>query len=472
MLRRYTKRKAAVPKDGPLLDLTAPGVESLSETQRKALDAVASKQNVFITGRAGCGKSNVIRTLMKCMDAAGTVYAVAAPTGIAAEQVGGVTIHSLVGLNEELDMDVCIQRAKRFKKRDLAPLQVLVVDEVSMLSEETFGKVLRILSAFHPERLPVLVLVGDFLQLPPVQGTLLLNTPTWESLKLVTVLLTDCFRQDSSEFLKVLDEARVGCLSDESVELLRSRVDVVTDASDIEPTILLSRRAGVDELNQKRLLELSDPPREFKAKVYDGTRVDVTWTYESGLSKDLPDDLPFVPKALIGLDVSLPREKDRWMEAATFVSSSTMVPILNLAIGAQVVFVANVSPPMIVNGTRGVVTSFTADGNPVVRLVNKSEVVVTPWRRSRRLDKNRPMPCLVYEQLPLQLAWALTIHKSQGMSLDLAKLDLGRNVFSDGQAYVALSRLRDISGMVLLSFEPKSVTANATVVEWYQTQTK
>lgn len=397
------------------------------------------------------------------------MYAVCAPTGIAAEQVGGVTIHSLVGLNEELDLKVCIQRAKRFKKHDLAPLQVLVIDEVSMLSEETFAKVLQILGAFHPVKPPLLVLVGDFLQLPPVQGTILLNSPTWASLNPNVVILTDCFRQDSTAFLKVLDEARVGKLSEDSVALLSSRLDVEV-AGDIEPTILMSRRSGVDDINNKRLLELTTEHKQYAAKVYDGTKTSVestSWILEKDLSPELPEDLPFVPTALKGVRVLLPRHKDRWMEAASFVASSTMVPILKLAVGAQVVFVANVNPPILVNGTRGVVTAFLEDGRPIVRLVNKTEVVVSPWQRTRRLHKNSPMPCLVYEQLPLQLAWALTIHKSQGMTLDMAKLDLGKDVFSDGQAYVALSRLRDIGGMVLLSFEPRGVKANPSIVSWY-----
>ena len=450
-----------------LLDTLLPEVELLSSTQKKVIEAVQRRENVFVTGRAGCGKSNVIRCLMKCMDACGTHYAVTAPTGIAAEQIGGVTIHSLTGLNEELDIKTCITRAKRYKKKDLDELEVLIVDEVSMLSEQTFNMVLQILGAFHPLRLPVMVLVGDFLQLPPVQGTILLGTPTWNLLKMTTILLPECFRQDSAAFLHALDEARKGSLSSESVALFRSRVGALIP-NDIEPTILMPLRHTVDDINRRRLMQLEGEQQTFVGKVYIGTRLDTgSWVMEEGGTPELPLGLDAVPASLRGVTVVLPCEKDRWMEAASLVSSSMFSAVLNLAVGAQVVFIANISP-QIVNGTRGVVVAFSEDGRPVVRMMNGVEFPVPLWQRAKRVDKAADMPCLVFEQLPLQLAWALTIHKSQGMSLDLAKLDLGRAVFSHGQAYVALSRLRTIEGMVLLDFNPAGVTANPEIVKWYR----
>lgn len=441
-----------------------PCVETLSSAQKMVLHAVLRGEDVFVTGRAGCGKSDAVRCMIKCLEAAGTSFAVAAPTGIAAEQVGGVTIHSLVSLNEDLEIETCIERAKKYKKKELSALQVLIIDEVSMLSEETFVKVLRILRAVRVQ-LPLLVLVGDFLQLPPIKGTLLLESPTWKELKPSVVLLTDCFRQDSASFLKALDEARMGSLSPESIELLKSRVNAADmPEGDVKPTVLFSKRAGVDELNYRNLAALPDATREFVAKVYHGSRVETVWEE----ADDMCDANPGSVRGLEKVTVRLPCVRDAWMEAASFVSSSSMIPVLKLALRSQVVFVANVQPPLIVNGTRGVITAFTDDGRPIVKLVNGRTIIVSPWQRTRRLLKSSAMPCLVYEQYPLQLAWALTIHKSQGMTLDLAQLDIGRDVFSDGQAYVALSRLRDISGMSLLSFEPSSVRANAVVVEWYR----
>ena len=207
---------------------------------------------------------------------------------------------------------------------------------------------------------------------------------------------------------------------------------------------------------------------EFPAAVYHGSRDDSgVWTRAEELFSDLPAGMDSLPYQLRGLDVNLPLEKDAWMDAAAFVGSSTFKPLLRLAVGAQVVFIANIAPPGIVNGTRGVLERFGADGNPVVKLVSGGRVSVSRWQRAKSLDKSRENPCLVYEQLPLQLAWALTIHKSQGMTLDMAKLDLGK-LFSHGQAYVAMSRLRCLEGMSLISFNPKGVTANAAVVAWYK----
>lgn len=466
----------ATRKTSPLLCMEdVPEVERLTASQRRVLDAVQSRRNTFFTGRAGCGKSEIIRCLVKCLRAAGTMHAVVAPTGIAAEQVGGVTLHSFIGLNDELDMDVCIQRAKRYKRRELSDLRVLIIDEVSMLSEETFMKTLQILRVFHPVALPVLVLVGDFLQLPPVQGKMLLNSVTWNSLALVTILLPDCFRQDKgSLFLKALDEARMGCLSEDSVALLQSRVGVEIESGDIEPTILMSHRHGVEDINKQRLQALVKETGarivEFPASVYHGSRDDSgVWTKSEDLYSDLPSGMDTLPHQLRGLDVTLPDDKSAWMDAASLVSSSTFAPVLKLAVGAQVVFVANVSPPSIVNGTRGVVDSWDSYGKPIVKLVNGGMVTVEPWQRTRNLDKTKENPCLVYEQLPLQLAWALTIHKSQGMTLDMAKLDLG-SLFSYGQGYVCLSRLTCLEGMTLISFNPKGITADPAVVEWYKSK--
>jgi ATP-dependent DNA helicase PIF1 len=450
-----------------------PEVERLTITQRQVLHAVQGRNNVFFSGRAGCGKSEIIRCLVKCLRAQGTLHAVVAPTGIAAEQVGGVTLHSYMGLNEELDMAVCIQRAKRYKRKELSELQVLIIDEVSMLSEETFMKMMQILRVFHPVALPVLVLVGDFLQLPPVQGTILLNSVTWNALTLTVILLPDCFRQDKgTPFLKALDEARMGCMSAESVALLQTRVGAEIECDGIEPTILMSHRNGVDDINKQRLQALvkdtGERMREFPAAVYHGSRDDRgVWTKCEDLYSDLPEGMDTLPYQLRGLDVTLPSQKDAWMDAASLVGSSTLVPVLKLAVGAQVVFVANIAPPGIVNGTRGVVHSFDCDDNPVVKLVNGGTVSVTPWQRTRSLDKKRENPCVVYEQLPLQLAWALTIHKSQGMTLDMAKLDLGK-LFSFGQGYVCLSRLTCLEGMTLISFIPKGITADPAVVAWYK----
>lgn len=455
---------------GPLLSFDGiPEVDELSETQKQVLTAVASGEHVFVTGRAGCGKSKVVQALVKCMEAANTQHAVLATTGIAAEQVGGVTLHSYVGLNEDLDMKTCVARAKRYKKAALAHVEVLIIDEVSMLSEETFEKFEAILRAFHPAKLPVLVLVGDFLQLPPVQGKMFLNSDAWQRISPTLVLLTDCFRQNDDQFVRVLDEARTGSLSEDSIAVLQSRVGAHIDADGIEPTTLLSRRVGVDELNRQRLEALESEKKRFVARVYHASRNELmVWIEERELSDSLPEDLTSVPLALRDVNVALPNSKDRWMDAASLVTSSNMAPVLQLAVGAQVVFTANIPLYNIVNGTRGVVTSFdAATALPVVKLMNGSSITVQPYRRTRRVTASRSMPCVVYEQIPLQLAWALTIHKSQGMTLDLAQLDIGRDVFSDGQAYVALSRMRNLHGMSLIRFEPKCVRANAAVVSWY-----
>lgn len=454
----------------PLLDIETPHGMDLSDDQLVVLAAVADRQNVFVTGRAGCGKSRVIKALVAALHDAHTHVAVTASTGIAAEPFdGGMTLHSFLSMSDTKPLKECVATARRFRKADICSTRVLIVDEISMVSAETFDRALCIMREVRGGTLPVLVLVGDFLQLPPVTGTLLLNTPVWDKLALRTVLLTDCFRQRAQPgFVRVLDEARFGELSATSVHLLTARVGLDLSKDGVQPTLLTSRRELAATANEERLAALHTAAASYNGKVFVGSRAPSESTWRETAGTATPPEGGGDYNALALLDRSLPAgDKHAWMIAQQLVKTSMMPPCLRLAVGAQVIFVANLPMLGIVNGSRGVVVGVDT-ASPSVQLVSGDIVRVAPFTRSARLHDADTMPCVVYQQLPLQLAWALTIHKSQGMSLDCAEVDLGKEVFSTGQAYVALSRLRSIAGLALRGLDVRKIQANPAVVAWYK----
>jgi ATP-dependent DNA helicase PIF1 len=479
---------------------------------------------VFLTGRGGCGKSKALRELMAALDASGSAYAVTAASGVAAEMIGGVTLHSYMCIHDSATTESCISRAEFVRGPQLRALRVLIVDEVSMVSAAVMARTLAILEGVRGVGAPrpVLVLAGDFLQLPPPgdgagRRDLLLNSPTWANISPQVLLLKDAFRQTDLAFVRVLDEARIGSLSDASVRVLEGRVGAGV-SSTVPPSVLLPINRTVDEINARHLATLADH-RTFAGRVFLGASTAARSEdpapgadHGGGAGRDLclepeaetdtgsatsqakwvPADtimrehdggvavrLSALPPAALATpcvavqrcgSVQLPHTVTAWLAAERLVAGSNAAPLLELAVGAQVVFVANVAPPDLVNGSRGVVTAFAADGAPVVQLANGAVVTAKPFQRAVRVVANDPRTAYVYEQLPLRLAWALTIHKAQGMSIDAVRIDLGPDVFEAGQAYVALSRVRTLAGLSLMRFDPRSVKADAAVVRWYKAQ--
>jgi ATP-dependent exoDNAse (exonuclease V) alpha subunit len=407
------------------------------------------------------------------MEAMGTYVAVTAASGIAAAPLKGVTLDSYMCSNEDHTVEENIRKAK-MNRPELATLQVLIVDEVSMVSAEKMNRVMDIFRAVRrPETpYPQFLLVGDFKQLPPVKGRLLLGSETWSRLDLEVILLTDGFRQTNQPaFLEMLDEAGMGALSDASKDLLESRVGVkFDDTQDIRPTILVPHNQTADVVNARELAQLvtdTNPKHAFVARLRHlmaGATPTDPWVAVEDCSSEPPQGWR-LPDELVGADVFIQSTPDTWAEARSMMQSCMKTGVFEAAVGAQVVFTANVCPPRIVNGTRGVITAFTP--YPVVALLDGDTVVADPFVINRRVKRTDPSVVFKIEYVPLKLAWALTIHSSQGMSIDFAEIDLGPNVFSDGQGYVALSRLRTLQGLSLRQFHPRSIRANQDVVKWY-----
>jgi ATP-dependent DNA helicase PIF1 len=288
------------------------------------------------------------------------------------------------------------------------------------------------------------VFVGDFYQLPPVNKDkekeipFVFESPVWKEIVQETVCLTQILRQDDPVFHTILDEARRGALSEESLGILRKRVNLPWQQLNIRPTLLFTRRVEVDMVNERNLKALEGERKVFQAQT---TFVPVETTI--GLTKDSPE----VKKAVEKMDKDGP-----------------YMPELLLTKGAQVMLLTNLDYDAgLVNGSRGVVVGFEPNGAPIVQFLKGSPVPVpaSSWE-STDIDG------LSRKQIPLKLAYAITIHKAQGATLDCALIDIGTSTFECGQAYVALSRVKNLESLYVWDVEPTAFRAHPKVQAFYE----
>lgn len=374
-----------------------------------------SGANVFLTGAPGAGKTYVLNEFVGRAMRAGKRLAVTASTGIAASHIGGTTIHSWSGLGilDDLRADDLKRlggSAKLVKRYN--SVDILVIDEVSMLHGKRLDMVNSLAKVLRGNDAPFgglqVILVGDLFQLPPVnRGSDILDfvhlSNAWAELNPSICYLTEQHRQSSHDRLLTLLEAmRRNEFDEEHGQWLQGRLGQLPDEGAVV-TKLYSHNLDVDAINQRHLDALPGESR----------------TYEM-FAKGGSAKVEQLAKGLLA------------------------PPVLELKAGAEVMFVANNFAEGYVNGSRGQVVDFY-DGTPVVRLVSGKEIDVEPHTWS--LSEDGRIRAEI-SQLPLRLAWAITIHKSQGMSLDAAQVDLSR-AFTPGMGYVALSRVRGLDGLYL-----------------------
>jgi ATP-dependent DNA helicase PIF1 len=413
-------------------------ISSLSEKQRIAFDAIRDGHNLFLTGPGGTGKTYLIGLIKETLPN----VAVTAMTGCAALLLGqgAKTIHSWAGIGLGTGpFEQLIGRIRMMKKAATAwrNTRTLIIDEISMMTPDILelldkvGKRLR--NSARPFGGLQVVFVGDFFQLPPVakgvETAFAFQSPVWLQTIQKTVALDRIFRQEDSAFQKILDEARIGEISANSLATLKSRCNLDYSGELIKPTILLARKADVELINKGSLDALSGEVRIYSAKTKNG--------------KHTPSD---AKKIVEKMDANSP-----------------YVTELVLKKGAQVMLIKNVDPENgLVNGSRGIVTDFTPQGKPVVHFKIGTEVTVDHeiWAS----DHESPVERI---QIPLCLAYALTIHKSQGATLDCALIDVGPKIFECGQAYVALSRVKSLEGLYISSVSATAFRAHPTVKSFY-----
>jgi hypothetical protein len=385
--------------------------------QTTALNILKSGQNVFITGSAGTGKTYLLNLFIQYLKERQIHPSIVAPTGIAASHLKGQTIHSFfaLGLRDTVVDNGYVEflLEKSYLKSRFSKLKVLIIDEVSMVSPEIFSSMDKVLRAFKNNPEPFggvqVVISGDFFQLPPVskvfkEKRFAWQSPAWKSLDLQSCYLEEKFRQEENQLIQILDEIRTGAVSVESHTFLKNRFHKGLEG-DFTPTKLYTHNIDVDRINLEELYRL-----EGKAKVFKYT--------SKGTAKNIEK---IFKTALVLEEITLKKD-------------------------AVVLFIKNNPDKNYVNGTTGVVVGFEGD-IPVVRTSTgeKIRVVAEDWT----IENDGGEVIASVSQIPLRLAWAITIHKSQGMTLDCAEIDLSKT-FEVGQGYVALSRIRSIDGLRLM----------------------
>ncbi len=383
--------------------------------QQQALAVMMSGSNVFLTGSPGSGKTYVLNQFIRRAIDDGKQVAVTASTGIAGSLIAGVTIHSWTGLGilEQLTIDDLKRLSsldrliKRYNSTD-----ILVIDEISMLHGKRLNMINELAKKLRGNDAPFggmqVVLVGDLFQLPPitrgseVHDFIHLST-AWAELNLNICYLTEQHRQNvGDELLMFLEAMRRGSITEADEQLLKDRINRVPEKS-VGVTRLFSHNLDVDAINQRHLDAL--PSRSMSYQM---------------------------------------QSKGRQAKFEQLTKTLLAPEILELKVGAEVMFVANNYAGGFVNGSRGKVVDFD-DDTPVVQLVTGRKIYVEPYTWTMSEDGRVSAEA---SQLPLRLAWAITIHKSQGMSLDAAVIDLSR-AFTPGMGYVALSRVRSLDGLYL-----------------------
>lgn len=387
--------------------------------QSTALDILKSGTNVFLTWQAWSGKTYVLNKYIDYLRYSGVVTSITASTGIAATHISGRTIHSRSGVwvKESIDKyDLEDMFKKKYIQKNILKTKVLIIDEISMLSAKTLDAVEKIVRYFIDRTRPFwwiqVILCGDFFQLPPINKfwSSSQNHFAWQSdirkeLELSVCYLSEQHRQDDGHFLGLLNKLRSNTIDDQSIALLKERFHKDLD-SVIEPTKLYTHNVDVDYINDLELSKISAPEHSFF----------MTTKWKAALVSAL----------------------QKWILA---------VEELILKKWASVMFIKNNPDWSYVNWTLWKVVWFDKeDGFPLVK--TWSGKIIKAWLETWMIQDGDDIVARA-TQIPLKLAWAITVHKSQWMSLDAAEIDLSK-VFEYGQAYVALSRVKSLSWLRLI----------------------
>jgi len=399
--------------------------------QQEAFDILKLGHNVYLTGSAGSGKTFLLNKYIKYLKDQKVEVGITASTGIAATHMQGVTIHSWsgLGIRDSLSTkDLRELAKKRYLNKRLAQAKILVIDEVSMLHSFQLDLVDKICRVFKQKSVPFgglqVVLSGDFFQLPPVskngqEPQFATQSEIWSKMNLKICYLDEQYRHQDSQLIKILNEIRANKVENDTLKLLESRNNkTVPGFSDL--TKLYTHNIDVDAINNQKL------------KVITGKIC--CYNMRASGSKVL----------------------------AEILKKSCLAPEkLFLKRNAIVMFVKNNFEQGYVNGTMGKIKGFDESGFPIVKTISGKQIVAAPTGWIREEDGFTKAEIF---QIPLRLAWAITVHKSQGMSLDVAEIDLSKS-FEKGMGYVALSRVKSLAGIKLKGMNELALQVNQKVLQ-------
>ncbi|KAB5591226.1 DNA repair and recombination protein pif1 [Ceratobasidium theobromae] len=474
----------------------APAPIALSQEQQDILDRVCAGESLFFTGAAGTGKSVLLSEIIEALEGPSSTVAVTASTGIAALNIGGQTLHSFAGESRRLGnkpRHVLIKMAKRARDDVLErwrETRVLIIDEVSMVGATWFDDLEAIARSLRGNSLPFggiqLVACGDFFQLPPVpnpdeaakgvRAGFAFEAKSWNRCIPTSISLTQVFRQKQPEFIRMLNDMRLGHVSDASNDLLISLSRPLVYEDGIRPTEIFPLRRMVNARNQEELDRLESPLITFTGRdtyLFDMDDVKI----EPHVGKEILDRIvPFSIELKVGaqvmctrnlkdiglvngslgkvVDFKTPRQVREMGETQGYSQDDTSQPETHIMI------TDSENEEYHLNRSK-----YEGENWPVVQYTDGTRVIMYPVEfTSERPDGETQAS---RQQVPLILAWAITTHKAQGQTLDRVKVDLN-GTFEKGQAYVALSRCTTLEGLQVLNYSPAYVVAHHRVIWWSQ----
>ena len=458
---------------------------SLNEEQKYIFTKYKNKENIFITGPGGTGKSYLIKAIYNDAIYYNKKIKVCALTGCAAIllKCKATTLHSFAGIglaNKPIEQVVRNVLDNKHKVKNWKNVDILIIDEISMLSLkllliiDQIGRKVRNLHDIPFGGIQI-IFTGDFYQLPPVNtcdpdkeaSMFCFESKLWNELFHADnqISLKNIFRQNEKELVKALNYIRKGKITKSTLQLLQSRVRTYEEIEQIKKdkilTILSPIRKDVDAINK---ISFENLDSNLESHSYKITYIKDTSTTVSLTTVSLSDDT-----------VSLSADFEKLFKYTNasnkfeydFLINNIMAEKeLILKIGTHVMCVANIdlqSHNQVANGSQGIVVGFTSNNLPLIKFNNIIDPIVIGYHtwKSENNDK------IGIAQIPLIYAWAITIHKAQGVTLDAALIDIGSNIFEYGQSYVALSRVKTLEGIYLSNLNYNKINANPKVIEFY-----
>lgn len=430
-------------------------MSTFSQNQQEVYNSYLEGKNIFVSGPGGTGKSYLIKKIYQDAKSKDKDIKVTSLTGCSAVLLGcnAVTIHkwSGLGIAKETDMLKVMQKLRRYKTtKKYEELDILVIDEISMMAPEFFEMLDHLFKRIRKNDFPFggvqLICSGDFFQLPPInkergkETKFCFESGIWNETFHDFILLNKNFRQkEDDKFFNILQNIRLGNINHEDYELLLSCTKKDVHENDIKPTIIFPTKRQADEVNFRELKSLTGQEQSFKYDIYKEND-------EGILTKQLQ------------------------LELTGQINNSMCEEELVLKVGSQVMCISNIDQELgIVNGAQGIVLSFeiNKETNELLPLV-KFENIGHPVVIKQHTWKNEKFEKFGIRQIPLILSWAITIHKSQGLTLDKAFIDIGNNIFECGQTYVALSRVKSLDGLYLKNINIHKIKAHSKVVKFYK----
>lgn len=406
---------------------------------KKIIEAVIERfkqgKNILITGQAGVGKTYLLNEFLDWLEENKYNVGLAGSTGVAAINIGGTTAHRMFGINKASNVidflrimkyEESARRAHYKRMKEMLKYDVLVIDEVSMIGSKLLELIDYVLKSAMENELPFggkqIIFSGDFLQLPPINDTFAFESPIWKEGQFSVIHLTKVYRQDDPLFLEVLTKLRIGEYDSQVEEFINERIwegDVSDDA-----TKLYSRNASVDNENTSMLQELKGKKKIYKSE-------------SNGAYSDV---------MVLTRNINAPKE-------------------LELKVGAKVMSLKNAEDLSYVNGSIGKVKKLNIK-SVTVEFENGITEIIEPWTWTL-MDNNGTITAS-YSQIPLRLAYAITMHKSQGMTIDGELFIDCDGIRNDGQFYVAVSRIKDFNKLKIVNFKREYISANKKAVSFYK----